>query len=312
MARLASPLPLVLALTLAGCGGEDRGRPQAAVSVEAGVGDPCQAAAGLQFQEIANFEGDKAECDLAVAPPTEMNATPHCFYLNYDDTTSPRFCAIPEAKACLQLDGAQAPDEMCVDTFPGKGAGLTDTMIEGNGRCGSSSRALHFIGQNLAVCINPATKRQGWGATLQVTFNWTPSGQAGTPYDARAWDGVSFWIRRGAGPTGNALLAAVQDVFTAAPPAPKGDGGVVYPMYCSVLPGDSDSKKCDPFGAAVLMTDAWHFVKLPFSQLQQKGFGVPAPTGRIDPAVLLGLQFGFSAGSWDLWLDDVAFYREAK
>jgi hypothetical protein len=60
------------------------------------------------------------------------------------------------------------------------------------------------------------------------------------------------------------------------------------------------------------MTDQWRYVKLPFAQLQQKGFGVPAPTGRIDTSALLGVQFGLAAGSWDLWLDDLAFYREAK
>ena len=101
-------------------------------------------------------------------------------------------------------------------------------------------------------------------------------------------------------------------MYTAAPPASTTDGGAAYPSYCSLLPGAPDAEKCDPFGAAVLMTEEWRFVKLPFAHLQQKGFGVPAPSGHVDPSALLGMQFGLAAGNWDLWLDDIAFFKEAK
>jgi hypothetical protein len=216
------------------------------------------------------------------------------------------------ATPCLLTTGEQVSDDVCLDQNPGRGGRLPDTKIEGAARCGVSKSALHYVGTNIAVCINPSTKRQGWGATLQVTFNWTSSGKASAPYDAHAWDGVSFWIRKGTGPTGTAVLAAVQDVFTAAPPAAPTEGGASYPSYCSVLPGAPDAEKCDAFGAAVLMTEEWRFVKLSFAHLQQKGFGVPAPSGRIDPSLLLGLQFSVPPGNWDLWLDDISFYREPK
>jgi len=309
MVRLGSHLPLVLALTLAACGGEDRGRPQATLSTDAGHEDPCQAAVGLQFQNIVNFEGDSAECDLAVAPATGLN---QCVFLNYDSETSPRSCVIPEAKPCLLQTGEQVPDDVCLDQDPGRGSKLHDTKIEGGGRCGSSTGALHYVAHNVAICIDPKTKRQGWGTTLQATFNWTSSGVAQTALDARAWDGVSFWIRRGTGSTGTAVLVSVADVFSAVAIDSMGDGGETKSSFCSSLPGAADSEKCDPFGAAVLMTDEWRFVKLPFARLQQKGFGVPAPTGHVDTAALVGLQFNLAAGNWDLWIDDIAFYREAK
>jgi hypothetical protein len=277
------------------------------VPVEAGAVDACQATAGLTFQNIADFEGDVAQCDPAVAAPTAQ-----CFFLNYDKDLSPRVCAGTKETPCLLESGEQVPSDVCFNADPVQSGGrLNDAPMEGMDRCGSSKRALHYVGKNVAICMSPTTKRQGWGATLQVTFNWTSNGKPSQPYDASAWDGVSFWIRKGTGPTATAILASVQDIYTAAPPIPV-DGGKVYPEYCSVATGVSDAEKCDPFGAAVLLTDEWRFVKLPFATLQQKGFGVPSPTGKVDASNLSGVQFGLAAGNWDLWLDDIAFYREAK
>src|SRR5206468_1855728 len=108
-----------------------------------------------------------AQCDPAVAPATPMNAMPQCFFLNYDSETSPRSCAIPMATPCLLATGQQVPDGVCLDQSPGRGGRLPDTKMEGAGRCGSSKSALHYVGQNVAICINPTTQRQGWGATLQ-------------------------------------------------------------------------------------------------------------------------------------------------
>src|SRR5262249_11496376 len=68
-----------------------------------------------------------------------------------------------------------------------------------------------------------------------------------------------------------------------------------------------DSEKCDPFGAAVLLTDEWRMVKIPFGRMVQKGYGMPTPSGRLDSAHITGLQFGLGPGDWDFWLDDVAF-----
>ena len=80
MGRPVSSSALVLLLALVQCGGEDRGRPEAPVPVEAGAGDPCAATTGLEFQNIADFEGDYAACDSAVSG----GAMRECLYLNFD------------------------------------------------------------------------------------------------------------------------------------------------------------------------------------------------------------------------------------
>jgi hypothetical protein len=306
-ARPLASSSVVLVLALVGCGGEDKGRPQAPVPSEAGAADFCQATAGLEFQSISDFEGDTARCDPAVSP----GVMAQCFYFNFDSDNSPRDCKATKEIPCLLASGEQVASDVCSSQDPGRGGRLNTTQLEGVDRCSTSKSSFHYVGTNVATCINPSTKRQGWGATLQVTFNWTSNGKASAPYDASAWDGVSFWIRKGSGPTATALLASVQDIYTAAPPLPA-DGGATYPEYCSVLPAAPDAEKCDPFGAAVLMTADWRFVKLPFALLQQKGFGVPSPSGMVDTKNLVGLQFGLAAGNWDLWLDDIAFYRETK
>jgi hypothetical protein len=98
------------------------------------------------------------------------------------------------------------------------------------------------------------------------------------------------------------------------------DGGTDCFIACEALaslepfdpknPPPPDARKCDPFGFGVLLTPDWRFIKLPFANARQKGFGVPSPLGTLDTSALLGLQLGVSAGDLDVWIDDIAFYRE--
>ena len=203
-----------------------------------------------------------------------------------------------------------------------------------------SNSAFHLAATNIAACYDPTTKQEGWGVTLQVTFNASSgnAGQSAGAFDASAWDGISLWERRGTGPTGGAILVSIQDPYTAVtasasstftgftfPPAcdPDGtpDAGADCLIRCSAIPSTKpdprkppapDATKCDPFGAAVGLTDDWQFVKIPFASAAQKGFGVPSPLGQIDVSALVGLQIALSPGDWDVWLDDIAFYHEPK
>jgi hypothetical protein len=315
-ARNLQAIVLAAAFPFAGCGGTDEGRPSAEVATDSGASDPCKADQGLVFQNILNFEEEAgtASCDLALEP--NAGAASQCPYFNFDIDNSPRQCPIPDVKDCKLLDGTQAPPEMCVKSVPGIGSTLRNTPIEGGSRCGTSRSALHLTGQNLAMCVSPTTMRQGWGATLAIRFNLsTTSGQPDHPFDASAWEGLSFWVKNGGNPAaGTAILAGVQDPYTAlGPPNPKKDDGLpVYEMnYCSTATIDADANKCDPFSIATLLTDEWRFIKIPFDRMQQKGFGKPTPTGKLEVSALTGLQFGMSAGNWDFWLDDIAFYRVA-
>lgn len=110
------------------------------------------------------------------------------------------------------------------------------------------------------------------------------------PYDASAYEGVSFFARRSADSVGT-LRLKVPDAST------DPEGGV-----CSECFND--------FGADVELTEQWQQYVFPFEQLgQMPGWGVPRP-GSIDASKIYGLQFQVtSAGaSFDVWVDDISFY----
>jgi hypothetical protein len=336
----ASKALLLLALSLTACGGSDVGRPKPAATnvAAADAGDACTAADGLTFGNIMSFEPvagsppgliQNATCDSD--PALGLASSSSCTYFNFDNTQSARSCsALPPSPAtCRQADGALVPDTFCttVETVASHEISmgtpnLALSTIPG-GRCGVSTSAFHLTGVNVAACYSPTTKKQGWGATIQITFNpsGANSGQSQKAFDASAWDGISFWQHRGSGPSGRAFLFSIQDPyssnatlatnFTRPPECPNGVFRSDCFVQCSSMDGVPDAQKCDPFGLGVGLTDDWQLVKIPFDKAQQKGFGVPSPLGHLDSTALLGVQFALSAGDWDLWIDDIAFYREA-
>jgi hypothetical protein len=301
-------LAAAAALLLPACGGTDDGRPARPTVEAAAVVDACAAAderlaQGWEFRPIVDFEPldgmPKRKLEAECAP-----SMPCSFYFNYDSALSPA------------LSPADPPSALC-----DLGAGVVTGLNQGMGppfayplpeaRCGRSQYAYHQQGQHIAVCVNPKTGRQGWGATLAITLDANPtnSGQALKPFDASSWDGVSLWVRLGDASSNHAMLVSAKDIYT---------GQVPFSLfkemqaYCSTADGMPDAKKCDPFGLAVLLEPEWRFVTVPFARLQQKGFGVPSPLGEFDVSQLLGFELGFSAGDWDVWVDDIALYREPR
>lgn len=331
---------MLAAALFSACGGEDRGRPEhEVVNSMPEASDPCLAADGLTLQSITTFDPPdganrslaKALCDPFVNPIVSPMKR-ECMYFNADLMQSPRPCTNPGSSpgSCLQSDGSPMPDTLCMTLSPTAMMSTIPVTTIPGGRCGSSNQAFHLVGTNIATCYDPSVLKQGWGATLQITFNpsMNNAGQAETPLDAHTWDGVSFWGRRGSGPNAGAIIASIQDIHSAATNSLK-----PLPEYCNeagVSPsgastclfgcaateavigngGPPDANKCDPFGLGVLLTPEWSLVKLPFSKVKQKGFGVPSPLGHLDSSALVGLQLAFSAGNWDVWIDDIAFYRE--
>ena len=291
-------------LVLPACGGTDEGRPARPTIETATVVDACAAAdarvaAGWEFQTIVDFEPPDGKPTDSLQPECAPT-TPCGFYLNWDTILSP---VDPPSATCDLGPGVAAQVNL---GRPGKPFAFP--LPEA--RCGQSAYAYRLQGRNIAVCVNPTTGRQGWGATLAITFNANPNagGQALESYDASSWDGISLWLRLGGGPSGRAMLVAAKDPFSGEPP---GKAAATDP-YCETADGMPDARKCDSFGLAVRLDPDWRFVKLPFALMQQKGFGVPSPTGKLDASQLDALELGFSAGDWDVWVDDISFYREPR
>src|SRR5262249_40387743 len=108
-------------------------------------------------------------------------------------------------------------------------------------------------------------------------------------YDARAYRGISFWAKAGAGSATKVRLK-VPDAST-----------------------DPDGKVCsecfNDFGSDIELSTTGTKYTPPFSaRAQRRGWGAPPPPA-IDRAKLYGVQWQVNTpgASFDVWVDDVAF-----
>ncbi len=158
--------------------------------------------------------------------------------------------------------------------------------IADSGRC-NSRYALHLV----------APKLTDWGANIGTPFT--------VPLDAGDWEGISFWARRAPFSRGT-VRVELADRFTDG--AFVGDEGQETGPYCDPHHTlDNLSEGCDRFGCFALVSTDWRFFKLPFEAFRQAGWGQPAPY--LDTSGLRSVTFLFPAGSWDIWMDNVAVYR---
>ena len=147
----------------------------------------------------------------------------------------------------------------------------TATNPSSPGRAGSNY-AMHVSGFGFT----------GWGATLGVNLVMAISGSC--PYDASAYQGVTFWA--------------------------KGTGSTRLQLPTSATEDASFGGTCvtncgDHYGAAVVLGTDWQQYSFRWADLAQDGFGTPVS---FDPKTLLQLNIGWPANTqFDLWLDDVAF-----
>lgn len=259
------------------------------------------------------------QCALGASYPDSELIT------SFDTSNGFTQCGAPPALQCAfyqNEDTAHAPEDQfgnkgsdCVEEIDRNGqfvsSGVVETLSrlpEQTERCGTATTALHWVGSNVSQCEG-TNGRNGWGSSYEIDFE--TNGMKG-PIDASAWDGVSFWLKKGSGPTQGALILLVVDSLGAGMPVVDPDTGAE--LSCSVadpptnlpLPAP-DANKCDPYSAGVTITADWSFVPIRFADLTQKGFGVVGP---FDLTHLVRLQFLLDAGDEDFWIDDISFFRE--
>lgn len=302
MSRLAC---FAVVLAVSGCAGEDDGRPAPAPPATGVVprADDCAVAAEYEFQPILTFEGEvrplaggvmgtiSTTCDASLGAPSCRFYVNHDTEASFDDTDT----IVP----------AGCPPGIVTTTNPRQGSSqLNGVAVEG-GLCGTESYAFHYTASNLAVCFNAATGRRGWGGSIDIEL--APDADD-PPLDMSEWDGVSLWVRSGSATALRAISLLVSDYYTQG--GSFEDPRTGETVSCDAVGVDvADSTKCDAFGVAITLPSEWSFVTIPFGALRQKGFGVPAPLGELDPAQLLRIQLSISSGDWDFWVDELAFYR---
>ncbi len=163
---------------------------------------------------------------------------------------------------------------------------LRASEVIGGHRC-ESQYAMHLVAPQL----------RDWGGNFGRNFS------VSEPLDLRDWEGIAFWGRVGPG-SRSMLKVSIADAFTDEKFVVDGE-----PVCLFDTPEDNTTDGCDKHGSWVSLSENWELYKLPFSEMRQAGWGKPAPF--FDVSRVLGLSFDYQAGSWDIWIDDVGFYRSA-
>lgn len=250
------------------CGGLDRGRPGESVSATPPTDDGGAPTLCDAAQHVA----------LGPIEDFELGAAANGWFANND------VCA-----ACQGLVAASAELDACrAACVASQSPHSFDAPLPAEriapARCGSSY-AIH--------CRTAALS--GWGGNLGARFS--------PPLDGHLWTGISFWARRGASGR-NALRVELSDRSTDEESAGR-DGAAT----CAPNPSpDVLETGCDKYGAHIVLDEDWHLFLLPFAELDQAGWGKPAPV--LDLTALWSLRYSYGPGTWDYWLDDVALYRD--
>ncbi len=169
------------------------------------------------------------------------------------------------------------------------------------GRCGSQY-AFHVIS-------GPFTK---WGGQLGMNFSPPkcvtldcPSDSA--PVDGAPYDGVSFWARVVPG-SGQVMRIQVGESHTDFKYPEPDDAGPPCQSF-TFVGAQNLGLGCDTFGTFIELNNDWQFITLPFEQMRQEGWGKRAPFFDIQHISNLTLFYG--PGVWDIWIDDIAFYKRS-
>jgi hypothetical protein len=128
-------------------------------------------------------------------------------------------------------------------------------------------------------------------------------GQSASPsciggIDVSQYDGVVVWARKGQG-SGSSVRVHVADQHT-------DDSNQA--CECTSFTNQNDTTDgCDKFGTYIVLDGTWRPYLVPFSSMQQGGWGKPSPG--LDTSQLFSLAIDYGRSAWDLWIDDIGFYR---
>jgi len=134
--------------------------------------------------------------------------------------------------------------------------------------------------------------------------------------DGRGWDGVVIWARNVAA-TGSegSLRVSVSDKWTDDKAREERldvvSGEVDEDEVCTPDIQESDpSNGCDKFGMQFAVNDTFRAYLVPFDEMRQGGWGMYRP--ELDLSEIWAVTVSYEKGLWDIWLDDIGFYRRKR
>ncbi len=151
-----------------------------------------------------------------------------------------------------------------------------------------------------------------WGGQLGLNFGPPRCVTVDCPADSMTvpggpYDGISFWARVVPG-SGQVMRIQVAESHTDNKYPETGDAGPPCQSFSFVGPQNL-GLGCDTFGTFVQLNNDWQFITLPFEEMRQEGWGKRAPYFDIQHISNLTLFYG--PGVWDIWIDDISFYRRS-
>jgi hypothetical protein len=137
-------------------------------------------------------------------------------------------------------------------------------------------------------------------------IGWTISDSASGALDVSAESGVAFWARTDSSEV-QSLEIVVNDVYTYPVLEPElRQCELESPDYLPPL-----GQRCWNGGKSLrVLSPAWRLYTVDFSELVQDTWGTQSPGGKPDLTRVLSIEFHLPALlDFDLWLDDIAFFR---
>lgn len=299
----------MLGLALAACGGEDKNprpaanmcRPITPVSDTPDTfGNPpnCNALDDYELYLIDDFE----------------NPSRTGWYVNNDRTALMVPAPDEDPPRTSQIPGGR-----CVDAQPSARApSYCDSPTTPRGECAGSAApssrwAIHVqsglltanggqLGRNLSTDCSASTTCAFPPGPPEIGPCSTGLGPSPPIAGCRAvedlsdWDGIVVWVRAASG-SGTGIKVRASDGKT-------DDKGCV----CNPYTNQNDSSTgCDKWGAYVNVDATFRPYFVPFKEMQQGGWGLKSPT--LDKSDLFSIGIEWGRGTWDLWIDDIAYYR---
>src|SRR5262249_14485093 len=133
-----------------------------------------------------------------------------------------------------------------------------------------------------------------------------------TGTDASAWEGIVLWGRKGPGSASSIRLTLGDEHTDDSNEACECNNSEFNPAghLISTTNQNDSSNGCDKFGMFQTPTETWQPLFFPFSLLQQGGWGKPSPG--LDTSQIFSISINYGRAAWDIWLDDIAFYRRKR
>jgi hypothetical protein len=173
---------------------------------------------------------------------------------------------------------------------------VTGNLTNNGGQLGQTLARCPPLTPDLACDFEPGVPEVGACSIADAPTR----GQKGcVGFDARDWEGIVLWARIGPGSQAS-VKVRVADRLT-------DDKGCI----CNPKTNQNDSSDgCDKWGKFITLDGTFRAYTVPFTELQQGGWGAASPG--LDPSDLFSIAIEYGRGAWDLWLDDIGFYRRKR